>query len=376
MKVGVFYEGDLHIIGGRERIAIDMLKALNNLNYETHLCSLKKLDMEKISAMYQKVQIDKEYFLPQKLQKYAKGSIMKKFLLIPQIREMAKNVDVIIDSEGGLVHSFLPSSFNKKNYIVHRIGIPLETVKARNSLGNVHRLVANKILRPSKKSRIIFVDKYTKDEIEKHWNLTSDEYLYPAVQVENLSYDNTKKENIIVALGRFHPSKKTEVPIEAFAEIIKKKPNYTLHLMGGLDKRDMEYFDSINKKIRELGLEKKVFITPDAPFSKIKETLLKSKIIINAQENISIHIVVVEAMAAGVVPIVHKSGGSWYDILKEGKYGFGFSKPEDCAQTILSLLDDEKKLNTYKKLAIQRAQDFSQKAFEKNVGAIVQTIEK
>ena len=36
-------------------------------------------------------------------------------------------------------------------------------------------------------------------------------------------------------------------------------------------------------------------------------------------------------MAAGAVPIVHRSGGPWIDIVRMGRYGVGFVNEEEAA---------------------------------------------
>ncbi len=36
----------------------------------------------------------------------------------------------------------------------------------------------------------------------------------------------------------------------------------------------------------------------------------------------------VETMAAGLIPVVHKSGSPWTDIVEFGNYDFGFSRSD------------------------------------------------
>jgi alpha-1,2-mannosyltransferase len=72
----------------------------------------------------------------------------------------------------------------------------------------------------------------------------------------------------------------------------------------------------------------------DAPFSQILEYLSKASISVNGMWNEHFGIGNVEALAAGVIPVVHKSGGPFLDIVVpyEGKeIGFHAETDEEYA---------------------------------------------
>jgi len=52
---------------------------------------------------------------------------------------------------------------------------------------------------------------------------------------------------------------------------------------------------------------------------------------------------IIEAMSVGLVPIVHKSGSPWIDILcmKQDKYGYAYKISEEASALISELLVNE-----------------------------------
>jgi glycosyltransferase involved in cell wall biosynthesis len=85
---------------------------------------------------------------------------------------------------------------------------------------------------------------------------------------------------------------------------------------------------------------------------------------------------IIEAMAAGCAPIVHKSGGPWLDILdqQQGKTGFSYSTVEEAARLIDIIMSDE---SLWRKLSFtsrKRSEDYSDQEFQKKLNVIVRKL--
>ncbi|MFP3200501.1 MAG: glycosyltransferase, partial [Thermoproteus sp.] len=80
-------------------------------------------------------------------------------------------------------------------------------------------------------------------------------------------------------------------------------------------------------------------------------------------------IVVAEAMAAGAVPIVHRSGGPWIDIVRMGRYGVGFVDEEEAALGICRSVELARELGGR---VVERAREFSYEVFRERVRNIVE----
>jgi alpha-1,2-mannosyltransferase len=82
-----------------------------------------------------------------------------------------------------------------------------------------------------------------------------------------------------------------------------------------------------------------------------------------------------EAMAAGLIPVVHKSGGPWTDIVEFGNYGFGFSSPDEAGSVIQSLTHlSEGELRDIRKRIMERAKIFSYMMFFKCFNTIIDNL--
>ena len=82
---------------------------------------------------------------------------------------------------------------------------------------------------------------------------------------------------------------------------------------------------------------------------------------------------VVEAMAAGCVPVVPRVGGPWQDILdgRQGAYGFSYQGPEEAAELIDWLIRDEGLRGEVSRRARERCRLFDQSVFHRRIQEIV-----
>jgi glycosyltransferase involved in cell wall biosynthesis len=83
-------------------------------------------------------------------------------------------------------------------------------------------------------------------------------------------------------------------------------------------------------------------------------------------------VAVVEAMAAGLIPIVHKSGGPWIDIVERGKYGRGFNSVDELIYHINTAIDSRYEFMA--RLVTERARFFSFHAFKTRVNKILEIL--
>jgi glycosyltransferase involved in cell wall biosynthesis len=78
----------------------------------------------------------------------------------------------------------------------------------------------------------------------------------------------------------------------------------------------------------------------------------------------------VEAMSAGIVPVVIDAGGQ-REIVADGKNGLLWTSETDFKTKTLDLINDQKLLARLKVKAIERAKDFSEEQFESDIRKII-----
>jgi glycosyltransferase involved in cell wall biosynthesis len=195
--------------------------------------------------------------------------------------------------------------------------------------------------------------------------------LYPPVDLRK--FCASEKEDLVVSVGRFDPSKKHEILIRAFKHV---KNNARCIIIGSsagdILSGSRTYLSALEKLVRNLGLSDRVTFLVNCPSGLLSETLSKAKVYVHCYYGEHFGISVVEAMASGCVPIVNKSGGAYYDILRSGLYGFGFENEDDLAESLNLLLDNEDTWITYSEKAIVRSKCFNKENFKRRIADIVE----
>ncbi len=223
---------------------------------------------------------------------------------------------------------------------------------------------------------------YTAQWISRLWRHES-EVLYPPVDVRQFR-PAASRDRSIVSVGRFFPpsdghSKRQLEQVHAFGRIVQsgRLAGWTLHLIGGCEKRSQGYLDEVRAAATGLPIE----IHANAPRS-LLENLLNTAAIqwsatgYGADEEktpwASEHfgMTTVEAMAGGCVPIVIDKAGQ-REIVRHGVDGFRWSTLEQLIEQTIDVATAETLRARLAASAIQRAQNYSDEAFADGLRDVV-----
>lgn len=172
---------------------------------------------------------------------------------------------------------------------------------------------------------------WTKGHIQQLWwghsgkkGGSAVEVVFPPCNVEEIvkKVDLTKKrEKIILCIAQFRPEKNHELIIKAFAKFLetaapKAKEGTKLVLVGSVrGEEDLGRVKMLRGLAESLDIEDDVEFVCDSSWGEILEWLGKSWIGTNAMWNEHFGIGVVEYQAAGLIGVVHNSGGPKLDIV-------------------------------------------------------------
>ncbi|MEM0049876.1 MAG: glycosyltransferase [Candidatus Bathyarchaeia archaeon] len=111
-----------------------------------------------------------------------------------------------------------------------------------------------------------------------------------------------------------------------------------------------------------------VEILQNVPFKNLLQIYGRAKIYLHAMKYEHFGISVVEAMAAGMVPVVHRSGGTWEDILeeKQGVHGFSYLTANEAAEIIEEVISNDtlfKEISSRNRDYVHR---FSSESYKRN----------
>jgi alpha-1,2-mannosyltransferase len=367
MKVGVI-SGSVEA-GGAQRVCLKIIEALKEANHEVALITLTKTDWPSVEKMLGKVtRPDEEIVLLKR--NFSGFNAYKPLLaaiLTPRVKRKFK-IDLLINSQADTlpirsdilyVHYPTFSEFEKvginlkySRSVFWRIYISLFKV--------AHRFFENYL----KTGVLVTNSSYSKKALRRYVDRNCI-VIYPPVEVKAFATiaESKERQNKVVSCGRYSPEKNYENVLE----VAKRLREVDFAVVGSFSgEKSSNYYQKLcsmqsNEKLSNVELLKAL---------EFKDLLLlygKSKIYLHSMKDEHFGIVVLEAMAAGLAPVVYRGGGPWEDILKaeQGYYGFSYKTAEEAGSVIKKLLEDE---NVRKKI-VERNQsytmEFSDEVFKK-----------
>jgi alpha-1,2-mannosyltransferase len=205
---------------------------------------------------------------------------------------------------------------------------------------------------------LLAVSDFTRGFVRELWGRDSTT-LYPPCPID--LYKNLKgpKDDLVITVGRISPEKRMNL----FLEIAMKLPSVKFVVIGSVP-RDGE---SYCQRLKEIAPPNASFVI--SPLRKVRDLLGRAKLYVHCARNEHFGITIVEAMAAGCVPVVHDSGGPREIVTDE--VGYRWSFVEDAVTEISSVIHDEGLRRKLSIGAIARAEEFRPEAFEQGLAKVL-----
>jgi alpha-1,2-mannosyltransferase len=178
---------------------------------------------------------------------------------------------------------------------------------------------------------------WTQGHIRSLWGPLRDKWgsaseivvVYPPVAVEELEQEvevseasEKQRGKILLYIAQFRPEKNHKLILEAFSKFMATKSPATkgakLVLIGSVrDDGDRTRVYELRLLVRELQIADSVELHLDASWPEILDWLRRASVGVNCMWNEHFGIGVVEYQAAGLISVVHDSGGPKADIVTE-----------------------------------------------------------
>ena len=155
--------------------------------------------------------------------------------------------------------------------------------------------------------------------------------------------------------------KNVEFLLEVANDLKKKLPKFKLLIVG--DGPDIEKYRDI---VKEYGIEDRVFLPGKVKWEDVPYYYHLSDIFLTASHTETQGLTVIEAMAAGSVPICVKDE-SFESMVVDDLTGKIFNTKEECEKIIEDLSKDKKTLGRLSSQAILNSDRFSSKYFAESV---------
>jgi glycosyltransferase involved in cell wall biosynthesis len=383
LRVALVHDS-LNPCGGAEKLALAMAKALKELGHSVDLYVIEATDwsrVERLTSCNRQV-VDREYVLPP-FKSFP--TIYSRLLhwfgrdVIGHHIVKRRNYDLVIISKQILVPTFadvvymhFPDFLPGFDYLYYPERYLYNTMLRIYSRPPelVTRTLISLFKSISYKPLILTNSRFSKSIIERFLNVKTI-VLYPPVSIEKyLTLSKYKdRENIIVTISRIERIKNLDIVIDIAKEVKEAK----FIILGSMQSNS--YYAHLMRRIRMLNLEDKIKVLVNASEELKMEILKKAKVYLHPVKYEHFGIAIIEAMAAGLVPVVHRSGGPWTDIIEFGKYGFSYLNLEEAKYIIHNLVNlDKGKLHGIQEIVVERAKTFRYDSFLKHFNTIINTI--
>ena len=234
----------------------------------------------------------------------------------------------------------------------------------------------------------ISISSFTDEWLKKYWpKIDKSTVIYPPV-FNNADlrgrYDESKKRNIILSVGRFfvegHNKKQLEM-VKFFVENRDRFPGYEYHLIGNVRNftKDMAYLAEIKKLAARTG---NVFIHENCPYGELQRLYMEAKIFWHAtgfgvseekepEKMEHFGITTVEAMSYGAVPVVINKAGQ-KEIVEQEKTGFKWENENECVEFTAKLINDDELRRKMAENASASLHDFAYESFYEKMKGVIE----
>jgi glycosyltransferase involved in cell wall biosynthesis len=371
MKANVIH-GDFNPCGGAERLSLITMQALLEIGIDFDLTTLKSPRISKLQNTYGKNLVS----VMEKINKINVINIMEELRQQQQEEDHEDyNYDITINTNGDAA-PYYHSSFSKDNAITYchfpstKYHIESENIDyLKTDLGMTER---SNIFSDNKnyedinnpidcKTKLQFSRRKECFDILKYgyWNLmrnstviTNSEFsrraivnafgmnniyiLSPPIDIEtfrnvaSMSNGDDERNDIILVISRIAPHKKIENAIK-LAKILKdNKIGKGMKIVGNLYDYFFDYYSELKHMVLDLGLTDYITFEINASLANLLYIIGESRVYFHPMVGDHFGMAVVEAMAAGLIPVVPNEGGPTEFVPRE----YQFNTIEQAAEII------------------------------------------
>jgi glycosyltransferase involved in cell wall biosynthesis len=304
----------LNARGGGERLAVATIKAISSMGIDVELSTVEKPDMPMIHDAYG-TNIEGD------IKKIRTLNILQKY--------SPCNYDLTVNTHGDML-PFYHKNFTKKNAITYchypiaryliDCGDPdfstvLQNLCLLSMTPPVHNryydAVRSAYTKMMLNSTVLTNSEFSRRAIFKTFGVDST-ILPPPVDVDifrNACLASNVRDQSILVLSRFHPSKKIENAIHLAKLLRQNEVGTCMNIVGNMPPDGIGYFNYLNDLVRQYDLGNFVRFEINVRFDRLLYLMRRSKVYFHPLPGEPFGISTLEAMSAGIIPVVPDIGG-------------------------------------------------------------------
>jgi len=371
------------ILGGGEKLSLMLTKALVDDGHTVDVITTTKVDNNRMKSLFgtsldelgARIIIDTDIGA-EKLRDVLKGRFVRLRRLIAYKKFFEKYIDmnrekydVLIDTQSNAMSGADICYIHFPAIIEYSIGRPGIHWKLYNMIVKYY---ANKYFRRYV-GRVLTNSTWTASMIYRAYNVLAD-IVYPPVDIDTyISYCNenrcTHDEKTIVTVSRFTPEKN----LHHIVYLAKLMSDYRFYIIGSTNKYSRPVITYIRKLVADLGVEN-VELVINAPLRRKLEIMARARYYLHPPFPEHFGMSIVEAMATGLVPIVYRDGGAYYDIVGRVDDRLSYINIANVADIIRSIDSNSTLYMMLSKRSAEVSRIFSYDRFRDNILGIVKRI--
>ncbi len=360
----------LNSMGGGERVALAVIEALRELGYRVTLVTTEPTDWGRVDRLLGRraPRPDEERaVLPFRLRAFG---LYARLLTSLRILLEGARCGVTVNTHGDLLP--VPSDIIYMHFPTFALlrETP-DAAKYRRGFWRLYfkpyELIQGLLARRVRAGVILTNSVFSREAIRRYLGVDA-RVVYPPVDLGPfLGLPLDGREPLVAACGRFTPEKR----FEDVVEIAARTPELRYAVIGARSgTASGPYIARLKRLIRSLRLSN-IELHVDAPRSLQLAIYSRASAFIHAMHGEHFGIAVVEAMAAGLVPVVHRSGGAWRDVTARGRYGLSYETLEEAVGAVREAVARHAELAP---LAREASRRFTWERFKEEFKAIVEEV--
>jgi len=372
-RAAVLYPS-LNYLGGAVRVCLSFMKVLSRAGFEVTLFTVDRTDWDLIRRVFGDFGNlhFKEHFIISRFPGSFNAMLQNIFLVLFYLLEVLTvrfllSFDIVLVVSGELIDCI--GDIIYVNAIPFRLAHLFPNVRLGSAAWRCYSRLYNiflKLLGEADSRGLLITNSYFLREIVLRWLGRDSIVIHPPVDTNKFMVpEEEPRINMVITISRIHPGKSLNVVLETAKHIDGAR----FLIVGSGSGRLKEALNDLNGAIKKMNLNNKVSVLVNEPSSKLLESLSRAKVLLHTQPSEAFGMVVVEAMAAGCVPVVPNDGGPWIDILdrKQGTYGFSYRSIDEAANIIKALINNENLRYEVANRARARALTFDKSIFEEKI---------
>jgi alpha-1,2-mannosyltransferase len=361
MRIGVIHDS-LRVAGGGERVCLKTVEAIKQAGHDVYLGTVEPTDWHRLDRLMAGCQRPDLEFSLLNLSETPVRIYMG--MLTPLVyAAISPSCDLCIQSNGDvmpvadiLYMHYLPTS-------VYNDGtLSQGSTLLRRLYSGPYRGLYKKLIGRHKVKNILANSKFTQETIMEQLGAKAT-VVYPPVEVNKfLSVRGQTRNKTVITCGRYSPEKNYEFVLR----VASLTPDCEFVIIGTFSgSTSRKYYEKLMEMADSLKLHN-IRLIRNEKFENLLSHLGNSRILLSAKVNEPFGLSVVEGMAAGLVPLVHRSGGPWVDSLaqKDGPYGYSYLDADGASRVITNLLNDDHRCDEISMRNLERVEMFSDVKFK------------